>query len=86
MHEEIAQVFSDGGLLSQHIDGYAPRPQQLEMANTIAETLSDSTVLIAEAGTGTGKTFAYLVPAILSGQKIIISTGTKKHVKPLKRQ
>ena len=77
MHEEIAQVFSDGGLLSQHIDGYAPRPQQLEMANTIAETLSDSTVLIAEAGTGTGKTFAYLVPAILSGQKIIISTGTK---------
>ncbi len=57
MHEEIAQVFSDGGLLSQHIDGYAPRPQQLEMANTIAETLSDSTVLIAEAGTGTGKNF-----------------------------
>ena len=77
MHEEIAHVFSEGGLLSQHIDGYAPRTQQLEMASTIAETLSDSTVLIAEAGTGTGKTFAYLVPAILSGQKIIISTGTK---------
>ena len=77
MHEEIAHVFSDGGLLSQHIDGYASRPQQLEMANTIADTLADSTVLIAEAGTGTGKTFAYLVPAILSGQKIIISTGTK---------
>ena len=77
MHEEIAHVFNDGGLLSQHIDGYAPRPQQLEMANTIADTLADSTVLVAEAGTGTGKTFAYLVPAILSGQKIIISTGTK---------
>jgi ATP-dependent DNA helicase DinG len=77
MHEEIAHVFSEGGLLSEHIDGYAPRTQQLEMASTIAETLSDSTVLIAEAGTGTGKTFAYLVPAILSGQKIIISTGTK---------
>ena len=77
MHEEIAQVFSDGGLLSQHLEGYAPREQQQEMADTIADTLSNGTVLIAEAGTGTGKTFAYLVPAILSGQKIIISTGTK---------
>lgn len=77
MQEEINLAFGDGGLLSQHIKGYAPRPQQQEMAITIAESLSNSTVLIAEAGTGTGKTFAYLVPAILSGQKVIISTGTK---------
>ncbi|MCL4129907.1 UNVERIFIED_CONTAM: hypothetical protein GTU68_032373 [Idotea baltica] len=54
-----------------------PRAQQQEMAIAIADALSNSTILIAEAGTGTGKTFAYLVPAILSGQKIIISTGTK---------
>ena len=77
MEEEISRAFGEGGLLSQHIKGYAPRPQQQEMANTISEALSKSTVLIAEAGTGTGKTFAYLVPAILSGQKVIISTGTK---------
>jgi ATP-dependent DNA helicase DinG len=77
MLEEINLAFGDGGLLSQHVKGYAPRPQQQEMASTIAEALSNSTVLIAEAGTGTGKTFAYLVPAILSGQKVIISTGTK---------
>ncbi len=77
MHEEITHVFSDGGLLAQHIKGYAPRQQQQDMANTIADALSKSTILIAEAGTGTGKTFAYLVPAILSGQKVIISTGTK---------
>ena len=77
MQEEISLAFGDGGLLSQHIKGYSPRLQQQEMASTIAEALTNSTVLIAEAGTGTGKTFAYLVPAILSGQKVIISTGTK---------
>jgi ATP-dependent DNA helicase DinG len=77
MSSQMEHVFSEGGLLSQHIDNYAPRQQQLEMANTIEQTLNDATVLIAEAGTGTGKTFAYLAPAILSGQKIFISTGTK---------
>lgn len=77
MESEIQLAFTEGGLLSQHIAGYKSRPQQQAMANKIAETLADKSVLIAEAGTGTGKTFAYLVPAILSGQKVIISTGTK---------
>jgi ATP-dependent DNA helicase DinG len=74
---ELAYVFSENGLLSKHIKGYAPRQQQIEMATAVERTLADSTVLIAEAGTGTGKTFAYLAPAILSGQKVFISTGTK---------
>jgi len=77
MDGEMQQIFAEGGLLSRHIDGYAPRQQQLEMAETIEKTLAESTLLIAEAGTGTGKTFAYLAPAILSGQKTFISTGTK---------
>jgi ATP-dependent DNA helicase DinG len=77
MSEEMQHVFSEGGLLSQHIEGYAPREQQLEMAEKIQATLENSTILIAEAGTGTGKTYAYLAPAILSGQKVFISTGTK---------
>ncbi len=57
--------------------GYRPRPGQVELADAIARTLRDDGVLVAEAGTGTGKTFAYLVPALLSGGKVIISTGTK---------
>ncbi|PCH63674.1 MAG: helicase [Gammaproteobacteria bacterium] len=77
MQDEMQHIFAEGGLLSRHIDGYTPRQQQLEMAETIQSTLADSSLLIAEAGTGTGKTFAYLAPAILSGQKVFISTGTK---------
>ncbi len=75
--QDLKHVFNAGGLLSQHIESYSPRQQQLEMATKIEQTLNDATVLVAEAGTGTGKTFAYLAPAILSGQKIFISTGTK---------
>ena len=77
MQEQMEHVFGQGGLLSQHIKGYAPRQQQLEMAAAIEKTLAESNVLVAEAGTGTGKTYAYLAPAILSGQKVFISTGTK---------
>jgi ATP-dependent DNA helicase DinG len=54
-----------------------PAPQQVEMAEHIASTLKENGVLVAEAGTGTGKTYAYLVPALLNGGKVIISTGTK---------
>lgn len=77
MLEKLDHVFDDGGLLSQQVKGYSPRAQQREMALTIAKTLTQAGILIAEAGTGTGKTFAYLVPAILSNQKVFISTGTK---------
>ena len=74
---QLAQVFSIGGALSKAIDGYVPRLQQIEMAIAIEQTIANNTQLVAEAGTGTGKTFAYLVPALLSGGKVIISTGTK---------
>ena len=69
--------FSHEGPLSTIISGYQPRAAQLEMADAIADAIESKQNLIAEAGTGTGKTFAYLAPAILSGKKTIISTGTK---------
>ena len=75
--EELEAVFGRGGLLSRKITDYRTRPQQLEMAVRVAEAVRDNAVLVCEAGTGTGKTFAYLVPALLSGGKVIISTGTK---------
>jgi len=70
-------VFREGGLLASKIPEYRVREQQLEMAGRVAEAIADSAVLVCEAGTGTGKTFAYLVPAILSSGKVIVSTGTK---------
>ena len=73
----LAEVFAPDGLLSRSIPGYRLRAQQLEMAERIAAALKGNKVLVAEAGTGTGKTFAYLVPALLSGGKVIVSTGTK---------
>lgn len=78
MHtHSITQVFEKGGVLANHIEGYSERAQQLEMALAIADAIEHNTQLVAEAGTGTGKTFAYLVPALLTGGKVIISTGTK---------
>jgi ATP-dependent DNA helicase DinG len=73
----MKHFFSGDGALSKVIPGYQPRSAQLEMAEAIAGAIKQKRHLIAEAGTGTGKTFAYLVPAILSGKKVIISTGTK---------
>lgn len=70
-------VFAPDGALARAVGGYRARPQQVEMARAIAEAIETRTVLVAEAGTGTGKTFAYLAPALLSGGKVIISTGTK---------
>ena len=73
----LADVFSPDGPLATGIPGYRLRAQQLEMAESIAAAIAANHVLVAEAGTGTGKTFAYLVPALLSGGKVIVSTGTK---------
>jgi ATP-dependent DNA helicase DinG len=70
-------VFSADGPLARAVPGYRPRPGQVELAEAVARTLDTHGVLVAEAGTGTGKTFAYLVPALLSGAKVILSTGTK---------
>ncbi len=75
--QSIRQVFEKDGTLAKHIDGYSERSQQLEMALAIGDAIENNTQLVAEAGTGTGKTFAYLVPALLTGGKVIISTGTK---------
>lgn len=74
---DLNQVFSAGGLLEAAIPGFRQRPQQVEMAARIEEAIKGNKVFVAEAGTGTGKTYAYLVPALLSGGKVIVSTGTK---------
>ena len=73
----LSDVFAPGGLLAASIPGYRARAQQIEMAERIGAAIAHNKVLVAEAGTGTGKTFAYLVPALLSGGKVIVSTGTK---------
>lgn len=73
----LAKVFGSDGALAQVISGYSPRAAQIEMAEKIAYAIETEQNLIAEAGTGTGKTFAYLIPAILSGKKVVVSTGTK---------
>jgi len=73
----VAAIFGDGGALSQAVDGYEPRAGQKAMAAAVAAVVADGGTLLAEAGTGTGKTLAYLVPAILSRQRLLVSTGTK---------
>jgi ATP-dependent DNA helicase DinG len=79
--QTITEILGPNGPLSKHLPGFAPRAQQQAMAESVARTLDNEGLLIAEAGTGTGKTFAYLVPALLysqkSGKKVMISTGTK---------
>ena len=71
------QFFSRDGTLSKWHPAYEFRPGQIEMAEAVESALADKRHLIVEAGTGTGKTLAYLVPALLSGKRIIVSTGTK---------
>jgi ATP-dependent DNA helicase DinG len=74
---EFRSFFSIEGALANILEGYQPREAQTEMAEAIANAIDENQNLIAEAGTGTGKTFAYLLPAILSSKKVVISTGTK---------
>jgi len=71
------QFFSRHGTLSKWHPNYEFRPGQVEMAEAVEAALADKRHLIVEAGTGTGKTLAYLVPALLSGKRIVVSTGTK---------
>jgi len=70
-------VFADDGPLARELPQYEPRLGQRRMAMAVAQVLDSGGVLLAEAGTGTGKTLAYLVPAILSGHRVLVSTGTK---------
>ena len=74
---EINDLFSASGTLAKGIEGFRPRQSQTDMARAVADAIQSRSTLLAEAGTGTGKTFAYLVPALLWGGKVIISTGTK---------
>ncbi len=74
---DVDRLFASSGPLGQAVGGFRPRLAQTEMAKAIAEAIAQQRTLIAEAGTGTGKTFAYLVPALLWGGKVIVSTGTK---------
>ncbi|MGK5014229.1 ATP-dependent DNA helicase [Janthinobacterium sp. HLS12-2] len=74
---DIERLFGAGGPLGPAVGSYKPRRSQTEMAKAIAHAIDSQTTLIAEAGTGTGKTFAYLVPALMWGGKTIVSTGTK---------
>ncbi len=73
----VKQFFGRQGLLSEWHPDYEFRQGQLDMAEAVAAAIADKRHLIVEAGTGTGKTLAYLVPAILSGKRVVISTGTK---------
>jgi ATP-dependent DNA helicase DinG len=77
LSDRVAEIFTDSGSIARSLPAFESRPAQRQMANAVAATLEDGGVLLVEAGTGTGKTLAYLVPAILSGQRVLISTGTK---------
>ena len=75
--EDLVRLLNSDGPFSKVVDGYNGRPMQLEMAQAIAKAIVRCETFVAEAGTGTGKTFAYLVPALMWGGKVIISTGTR---------
>src|ERR1700694_3191956 len=77
MNSDFNDVFNGEGPLARALPGYAHRPEQAAMAKAVGRALARLEPLIIEAGTGTGKTFAYLVPALLSGRSVIISTGTR---------
>ena len=73
----IHSVLAPGGRLALALEGYEPRPDQIRMAEAVAAALSRRRYLVAEAGTGTGKTLAYLLPAVQSGRRVVISTATR---------
>ena len=74
---DLSEFFGPGSPLRELLPGFQPRAGQAWMAEAVAEAIAGADKLVVEAGTGTGKTFAYLLPALLSGRKTIISTGTK---------
>jgi len=75
--EAARNAFAPGGVLSRAAEEFRPRPPQLEMALAVARTIEEGGALVVEAGTGVGKTFSYLVPALLSGERVLLSTATK---------
>ena len=77
MLDQVRQVFSEHGVLSRSADQFLPRQGQTDMALAIASLIETGGSLVVEAGTGVGKTFSYLVPALLSGERVLLSTATK---------
>jgi len=75
--QPLREVLGPGGALSRVLPGYEARPPQLAMAASVEDALSRGRALVVEAGTGTGKTLAYLLPAARSGLKVVVSTATK---------
>ena len=73
----VQAVFTDDGALARANAQFRPRAAQTEMALAVARTIEHGGALVVEAGTGVGKTFAYLVPALLSGERVLLSTATK---------
>lgn len=73
----VEEVFSEQGLLSQNDPYFMPRKGQTQMALAVARCIEQDAILVVEAGTGVGKTYAYLVPALLSGERVVLSTATK---------
>lgn len=72
-----AELLGAQGPFARHSPGFAPRSQQQAMAEAVEAAIADRSRLVVEAGTGTGKTYAYLVPALASGRRVVVSTGTK---------
>jgi ATP-dependent DNA helicase DinG len=77
LQEAIEEAFADGGALAQTQTAYRSRAGQLDMARAVGQSISEGSALVVEAGTGVGKTYAYLVPVLLSGQRALISTASK---------
>lgn len=75
--DDLSEIFGEDGPLAAAIPGFATRHEQIAMAGEVARALRSQGRLVVEAGTGTGKTFAYLVPALLSNRRVIVSTGTR---------
>ncbi|ULQ45787.1 ATP-dependent DNA helicase [Flagellatimonas centrodinii] len=74
---QAAEWLGPDGVLAARLPGFSPRPAQLAMAEAVAQAFSNASTVMIEAGTGTGKTYAYLAPALASGQRVLVSTGTK---------
>ena len=75
--EPLNDAFAPGGALSRRLPGFTARDSQIEMARAVGKAIDTQSALVVEAGTGTGKTFAYVVPALLSGRRVLLSTATK---------
>ncbi|HZF85074.1 MAG TPA: ATP-dependent DNA helicase, partial [Burkholderiaceae bacterium] len=77
LRDEVEGAFAEDGVLSRAAEHFRVRSGQTQMALAVADTIDRGGVLVAEAGTGVGKTFSYLVPALLSGERVLLSTATK---------